>query len=114
MLSRFCFAALCAAGLLQAEDTLVIKTPMAPPPWALLERDVLRFSSLGCERFAQKYVDERGYLLHTIRWGTLDGPDDAIETFAEWTLLHALGGSDSLLSIYKKAHEGHLKQNGEL
>src|SRR5688500_614423 len=114
MFPRFCIAALFVAPFLQAEGTLVIKTPMAPPAWALLDRDVLRFSSLGCERFAGKYVDDRGYLLHTIRWGTLDGPDDAIETFAQWTLLHALGGSDSLLTIYKKAHEGHLKQYGEL
>jgi len=107
-------AVLCIAAPLYGETTLLIKTPMPPPEWALLERDVLRFSSLGCERFADKYIDERGYLLHTIRWGTLDGPDDAIETFANWTLLHALGGSDSLLKIYKKAHEGHLKQYGEL
>jgi hypothetical protein len=60
------------------------------------------------------YVDERGYLLHTIRWGTLDGPDDAIETFFNWTLLHALGGSGSVLELYKKAQEGHWKQYGEL
>jgi hypothetical protein len=114
---RVCFL-LAALSILpsaaRAETTLVIKTPMAPPAWALLERDVLRFSSQGCERFANKYIDERGYLLHTIRWGTLDGPDDAIETFANWTLLHALGGSDSVLDIYKKAQEGHLKQYGEL
>ena len=55
-----------------------------------------------------------GYLLHTPRWGTLDGPDDAIETFYNWTLLHALGGSDSVLQNYKKALEGHYKQYGEL
>ena len=97
-----------------AEATLVIKTPMAPPAWALLERELLRFNSLACERFADKYVDERGYLLHTPRWGTLDGPDDAIETFFNWTLLHALGGSDSVLQLYKKAQEGHWKQYGEL
>ena len=54
-------------------------------------------NSVACERFYDKYVDERGYLLHTPRWGTLDGPDDAIETFFNWTLLHALGGSDSVL-----------------
>ena len=94
--------------------TIVIDTPMAPPAWALLERDVLRYSSEAARRFADKYVDERGYLLHTIRWGTLDGPDDAIETFSNWTLLHALGGSDSVLKLYKKAQEGHLKQYGEL
>jgi hypothetical protein len=94
--------------------TISVKSPMAPPDWALLERDLLRFDSLACERFAEKYLDERGYLLHTIRWGTLDGPDDAIETFYNWTLLHALGGSDSVLQLYKKAQEGHWRQYGEL
>jgi hypothetical protein len=93
---------------------IVIDTPMPPPQWALLEREALKYNSLACERFAAKYVDERGYLLHTPRWGTLDGPDDAIETFYNWTLLHALGGSDSVLALYKKALEGHLKQYGEL
>jgi hypothetical protein len=102
------------AALSWAEDAVVIKTPMAPPAWALLERDLLRFNSLAVEKFAEKYVDDKGYLLHTIRWGTLDGPDDAIETYFNWTLLHALGGSDSVLKLYKKAHEHHLKQYGEL
>jgi len=107
------------AGLLLSSATFAqvavsVKTPMAPPAWAVLERELLRYNSLACERFADKYLDERGYLLHTIRWGTLDGPDDAIETFYNWTLLHALGGSDSVLKLYKKAQEGHWKQYGEL
>ena len=96
------------------EPSLVIDSAMPPPSWALLERQVLKSSSEACDRFAAKYLDERGYLLHTPRWGTLDGPDDAIETFYNWTLLHALGGSDSVLQNYKKALEGHYKQYGEL
>jgi hypothetical protein len=94
--------------------TLVIDTPLAPPGWALMERELLRANSSACERFAAKYLDQRGYLLHTPRWGTLDGPDDAIETFHNWTLLHALGGSDSVLRLFKKALEGHLQQYKEL
>lgn len=113
MVRRF-LAALVVCLALSAQPTLVIKSPMAPPAWALLERDLLRFNSQACERFGEKYVDEKGYLLHTMRWGTLDGPDDAIETFSNWTLLHALGASDSVLNIYKKAQEGHWKQYGEL
>jgi len=93
---------------------VVVKTPVKPPHWALLERDLLHYSSVAAKKFAAKYVDERGYLLHTPRWGTLDGPDDAIETFYNWTLLHALGGDDELVDLYKKAYEGHLKQYGEL
>ena len=87
---------------------------MAAPTWAMLERELLRFNSEAVERFARKYLDERGYLLHTPRWGTLDGPDDAIETYWNWTLLHTLGGSDAVLELYKKAQEGHWKQYGEL
>ncbi|MSV27412.1 MAG: hypothetical protein EXQ52_01505 [Bryobacterales bacterium] len=87
---------------------------MPPPAWALLEREVLRYNSIAVERFAAKYIDERGYLAHTPRWGTLDGPDDAIETLWNWTLLHALGGSNSVLDLYKKGYNGHLRQYGEL
>ncbi len=108
-----CFLLLTAAGLL-AGDRLVIDTPMAPPSWALLEQRLLEANSVACERFYAKYVDARGYLLHTPRWGTLDGPDDAVETFYNWTLLHALGGRDSLLDMWKRAYNGHLLQYSEL
>ena len=91
-----------------------IEAPMSPPVWALLEREVLDANSRAVEEFAAKYVDRRGHLLHTPRWGTLDGPDDAIETYYNWTLLHALGGADSVLELYRKGLEGHLAQYGEL
>ncbi|MBI4473371.1 MAG: hypothetical protein HY646_11935, partial [Acidobacteria bacterium] len=96
------------------ELTIVIDTRLAPPSWALMQQELLRANSRACEDFAAKYLDERGYLLHTPRWGTLDGPDDAIETFHNWTLLHALGASDSILQLFKKALEGHLRQYAEL
>ena len=116
---RSVVAALLCAALLPAQTvrqdvTIHITKPMVPPAWALLERDLLRYNSQAVERFAAKYVDEKGYLLHTPRWGTLDGPDDAIETFWNWTLLHSLGASDSVLKLYQKAQEGHWKQYNEL
>jgi hypothetical protein len=70
----------------------VIDTPMAPPHWALLERELLNANSDAVELFGKRYIDDRGYLAHTPRWGALDGPDYAIETYYNWTLLHALGG----------------------
>ena len=96
------------------KPVIVVDTPMHPPEWALLERALLQANSEAVEAFAARYLDDRGYLLHTPRWGTLDGPDDAIETFYNWTLLHTLGGSDSVLELYKKGLEGHLKQYNEL
>lgn len=117
MKAQLLLLALSAAAFSQSvrnELTLHIRKPMVPPAWALLERELLRYNSLAVDAFAKKFVDERGYLLHTPRWGTLDGPDDAIETYWNWTLLHALGGSDSVLAHYKRAQEGHWNQYNEL
>ncbi len=93
-----------------AETVVSISTPMTPPEWALLEREVLRANAAACRLFYKRYFDERGYLLCVERWGGDDGPDDAIECVADWPLLHALGGADDVLAMYKRAWEGHLRQ----
>ncbi len=89
---------------------LKVTTPMSPPTWALLEREVLKTSSEGCRQFYDKYFDDRGWLLCVERWGGDDGPDDAIENCNDWPILHALGGSDDVRKLYLKAWEGHLRQ----
>jgi len=86
---------------------------MAPPYWALLERELIRTQSAACEEFFDHYFDERGYLLCVPRWGGNDGPDDAAENVLNWTMLHALGAPDRVLSLYKKGWEGHLRQYTE-
>ncbi len=110
---QFFLAAILALPAMAA-DGVVIGNAQSPPQWALLERELLRANSAACDRFAKKYLDSRGYLLHTPRWGTLDGPDDAIETFYNWTLLYAMGADESVLRHYKRALEGHLQQYKEL
>ncbi len=90
--------------------TIHIDTPMPPPGWALLEREVIRASTIACEELFERYFDERGYLECVERWGGDDGPDDAIENLTDWPILHALGAPDSVLRMYKKAWEGHLRQ----
>jgi hypothetical protein len=105
---------LAACALSVQAQSIMIETKMSPPLWALLERQLLDANSRACDRFADQYLDARGYLLHTPRWGTLDGPDDAIETFYNWTLLHAMGGSNSVLRNFKRALDGHYLQYKEL
>jgi hypothetical protein len=90
--------------------TVEISTPMAPPEWALLERELLRATSAACQVYFDRYFDNRGYLECVERWGGDDGPDDAIECLADWPLLYALGGSDRVLELYKRGWEGHLRQ----
>lgn len=92
------------------EAKITVTTPMSPPEWALLERELLRANALACEEFFSRYFDERGHLLCVERWGGDDGPDDAIESCNDWPHLHALGASDRILALYKQAWEGHLRQ----
>jgi hypothetical protein len=93
-----------------ADAALRIDTPMSPPAWALLERELLRANAAACEEFYAKYFDERGFLLCVERWGGDDGPDDAIENCNDWPLLYILGGPESVRTLYEKAWEGHLRQ----
>jgi hypothetical protein len=93
-----------------AGPKIKIDTPMAPPAWALLERELLRANTTACEEFFQKYFDERGFLLCVERWGGDDGPDDAIENCNDWPLLYAMGAPDKMRQMYEKAWEGHLRQ----
>ena len=92
---------------------LTVSQPMHAPHWALLQRELLRANSAACEEFFARYFDERGYLQCVERWGGNDGPDDAIENLLHWPVLHALGGSDSVLQLYKLGWEGHLRQYTE-
>ncbi len=101
---------LLVCGFAQAAEPLRITTPMTPPAWALLERQVLDANSEACGEFYRRYFDDRGWLMCIERWGGDDGPDDAIENLLHWPILHALGGSDRVLALYKHAWEGHLRQ----
>ncbi len=107
-------AAAFTPGISTAEPVLDVRTPMSPPQWALLEREVLRAGSQAVARFYGQYFDERGYLLHVARWGILDGTDDAIETFHNWPLFHALGAGDLVLDRYHKGLEGHFRQYADV
>ncbi|PZO06401.1 MAG: hypothetical protein DCF28_01900 [Alphaproteobacteria bacterium] len=93
-----------------ARARIQINSPMAPPTWALLQRELLRANADACEVFYIRYFDERGYFLCFERWGANDGPDDAIENVNGWPQLHALGGRDSVKAMYTQAWEGHLRQ----
>ena len=98
----------------EAQDSIRIATPMSPPEWALLERELLETAGAAVSDFYDHFFDERGYLLHVARWGALDGTDDAIENFKNWTILHALGASDNVLQLYKQGLEGTYRQYSQV
>jgi hypothetical protein len=94
-----------------AESTFSIATPMDPPEWALLERELLRQHSTACVKFFRRYFNQaNGWLETTERWGGDDGPDDAIENVNDWPHLYALGGDEVIREMYTKAYNGHVQQ----
>ncbi len=90
--------------------TVRIDTPMPPPDWAVLERELLARQVPACREFYDKYFDARGYLQCFVRWGANDGPDDAFENFNGWPELHALGADDVIRDLMVRGHEGLLRQ----
>src|SRR5450432_2355897 len=96
----FCFCVAIRDVPIGAADLVIsVETPMSPPYWALLERELMRQNADACREFFDKYFDDRGWLLCVERWGGDDGPDDAIENCLDWPILHALGGSDDVLHM---------------
>lgn len=93
--------------------TIEVNTPREPTEWALLQRDILKAGSIAAEEFADRYFDERGYLLSDLRWGMNDGPDDAIENINRWPEFYALGGSTQVVELTKKIYDGHVRQYTE-
>ena len=92
---------------------VTLDRPTPPPHWALLQWQLIRNQTEAVQEFYDRYFDERGFLLCVPRWGGDDGPDDAAENLAGWTVLHALGGPDVVLDLYKSGWEGHLRQYTE-
>ena len=93
---------------------LLMDRPMDPPAWASMMWDLISRQEAACEEFHARYFDARHHLRCFPRWGTNDGPDDAIEHVNDWPLLHAIGGSDRILELYRAVYEGHLEQYGAL
>ena len=96
-----------------AQQNIVVDTAMAPPAWALMERQLMDEKAQHIEDFYQHFFDEKGYLQHTLRWGILDGPDDLFDIFGDWTLLYSLGGRQSVLDLYRKGYTGGARQYTE-
>src|SRR5215467_10009321 len=59
--------------LLLAAPRINVNTPMSPPVWALLGRELIRANTAACVEFFSRYFDDRGYFLRVTRWGATTG-----------------------------------------
>jgi hypothetical protein len=92
-----------------AERTCITATQTfeQPPEWAILERQLIERMNDSAEPLLEKYVREDGSIL----WPTsddfqsIDGLDDAYESFHNWPLFYALGGHEKFRDISLKEYE---------
>ncbi len=78
----------------RAPVTIDSNIPVAPPPWAVMERRLLEQMSEAALRYAERYTRPGGTLI----WKTTGSasPDDLPEAFYNLPLLYALGGDERL------------------
>jgi hypothetical protein len=83
-----------------------------PPEWALLERSLIDLMNQSAAPLLEKYVRPDG----TILWPTIeefssiDGLDDAYESFHNWPLFYLLGGDSSFLDHSHRQWEAITRQ----
>lgn len=84
---------------------------MAPPEWALLERHLINVLDGAGIEFYNTYIQEDGSLRYKERYESgMNSSDDMYEAFKGFSLHTALGGSDELDRLHRKAWEGITRQ----
>ncbi len=102
---------LCAAEAgLPSLASVEISTPAPPPAWALWQRHLLEQLYPAALEFVQKYTRPDGTLIWRDVWPGMDGSDDGYESFYNFPLYYALGGSPEILAIAHKEWDAVTRQ----
>lgn len=89
------------------------ETATAPPPWALLERFLIHTMNEAAVEFVERYTRPDGTLVWRDEWPGMDGSDDAYESFHNFPLFYALGGSEKVHELSRKEWDAITRQFSE-
>ena len=67
-----------------------------PPEWAMQQRHLIRCMDEAAVQFVRRYTREDGTLIWRDTWPGMDGSDDGYESFQNFPLFYALGGSEEV------------------
>ncbi|MBI2502829.1 MAG: hypothetical protein HYW07_06310 [Candidatus Latescibacteria bacterium] len=83
-----------------------------PPEWAVLERSLIALMNQSAAPLLEKYVRPDGTILWptTEDFSSIDGLDDAYESFHNWPLFYLLGGDASFLEHTHREWEAITRQ----
>lgn len=83
-----------------------------PPEWAVLERSLIGLMNQSAAPLLERYVRPDGTILWptTENFSSIDGLDDAYESFHNWPLFYLLGGDASFLGHTHREWEAITRQ----
>ena len=83
-----------------------------PPQWAVLERSLIDLMDASVHPLMERYVRPDGSVLWppTEDFSSIDGLDDAYESFHNWPLFYLMGGGEHVLEYSHRTWEGITRQ----
>jgi len=81
---------------------LTVSTQVAPPHWALLERQIITALNAAAPEFVARYTRDDGTLIWRDEWPGMDGSDDPYEAFMYLALFYSIGGDESVYEAARK------------
>ena len=95
--------------------TITADSRAHPPVWAVLERELIQTINEAAPIFLEKYTHPSGELIwRTGKQEDSTFADDLYESFFNWPLFHALGGSDFTNEKSARAWTAITRQLSEL
>ena len=77
--------------------TILPATRSTPPPdWAVRQRLLIDAMNEAAPAFQERYTRQDGSFIWRERWPGMDGSDDGYESYHNWPLFYALGGSEDV------------------
>jgi len=80
----------------QTIPTLRANRMTPPPSWALAQRSLIDKINEAAPIFQERYTRADGTFIWRQTWPGMDGSDDGYESYHNWPLFYALGGSEDL------------------
>lgn len=75
---------------------IIARTATPPPAWALAQRALIETMNTAAPRYQERYTRPDGSFVWRQEWPGMDGSDDGYESYHNWPLFYALGGSADL------------------
>ncbi len=89
---------------------LVCPRRAVPPTWALLQRQLIAAMDEAAPAFVNRYTRADGSLVWRDEWPGMDGSDDGYESFGNFPLYYALGGSGTVHDLSRRQWEAVTRQ----